>query len=97
MSPWLDAMNPESPVTFTAASTLGSASITLFTCSWIAFICAGDEPSRPMNTPVTTLLSPIGRNAFGTTRKSPMVPARQATQMSAETERCSRNHQSELP
>ena len=50
-----------------------------------------------MNAPKMTLLSPGGRNAFGTSRKSQIVPARQTTQMIGETQRCRRNHQSDPP
>ncbi len=50
-----------------------------------------------MNTPKMTLLSPGGRNALGTAMNSQTVPARQTTQINAETQRCRRNHQSDLP
>src|SRR5205807_3896967 len=62
-----------------------------------AFIGSGDEPSRAMNAPKITLLSPGGRKAFGTSVKSKMVPARQTTQMIGETQRWRRNHQSDAP
>ena len=48
-------------------------------------------------TPQTKLLSPTGKNALGTTMKSQTVPARQTTQINADTQRKRRNHQSDLP
>jgi hypothetical protein len=48
-------------------------------------------------TPQTKLLSPTGKNALGTTIKSQTVPARQTTQINADTQRKRRNHQSDLP
>ncbi len=48
-------------------------------------------------TPQMKLLSPGGRKAFGTAANSPTVPARQTTQMRAETQRWRRNHQSVRP
>jgi hypothetical protein len=50
-----------------------------------------------MMTPATTLLSPGGRKALGTITRSHTVPARQTIQVSAATQRCRRNHQSDLP
>src|SRR6266542_3576431 len=50
-----------------------------------------------MNAPKITLLSPGGRNAFGTSTKSKIVPARQTTQITGEIHRCRRNHQSDPP
>src|SRR6266498_1391612 len=50
-----------------------------------------------MNAPKITLLSPGGRNAFGTSTKSKIVPARQTTQITGEIHRCRRNHQSDSP
>ena len=51
----------------------------------------------PMKAPKMTLLSPGGRNALGTSTNSPIVPARQTTQITAEIHRCLRNHQSDPP
>ena len=50
-----------------------------------------------MKTPKITLLSPTGRNALGTTMNSPIVPARQTTQIAAATPRRRRNHPSDRP
>ena len=97
MIPWFDAMNWLSPVTSMVAMTLGFCNSTSSTRSCSSCICSGEEPSRPMNTPVTTLLSPGGKNAFGTTIKNQTVPARQTTQTSAEIQRCTRNQDKYLP
>src|SRR5688572_31490959 len=50
-----------------------------------------------MNAPKITLLSPGGKNDFGTSMKRTIVPARQSTQMTGEIQRCRRNHQSDAP
>jgi hypothetical protein len=50
-----------------------------------------------MKTPVTTLLSPGGKNALGTMIKNQTVPAKHATHTSVEIQRCSRNQVKYLP
>jgi hypothetical protein len=62
-----------------------------------ARICLGDDPSRPIITPQTKLLSPMGKKALGTTMKSQIVPPKQINQISADIQRKRRNHQSDLP
>ena len=85
------------PVIVNVARTLGSCRRTSSAWFWSARIWSGDDPSRPIMTPQMKLLSPGGRKALGTAAKRPTVPSRQTTQISAETQRCRRNHQSDLP
>jgi hypothetical protein len=95
--PWFDARNPVAPVIVKSVTTLGSLCNISSTRSWYSRICFGEEPSRAMNAPKITPLSPGGRNVFGTSMNSQIVPARQMTQITGEIQRCRRNHQSELP
>ncbi len=50
-----------------------------------------------MKTPKMKLLSPGGRKVLGIETNSRTVPARQATQIASEIQRCRRNHHSESP
>src|SRR4249919_574094 len=96
-SPWFDDRNALLPVIVKVAATAGSCRINSSARSWRSRISVGDEPSRPIMTPQTKLLSPTGKNDLGTTMKSQIVPARQTTQINADTQRKRRNHQSDLP
>ena len=95
--PWFDDRNALLPVIVNVAPTAGSCRINSSARSWRSCICSGEEPSRPIMTPQIKLLSPTGKNALGTTMNSQTVPARQTTQINAETQRWRRNHQSDLP
>ena len=97
-NPWFEARKLLFPVIVKVAATAGS---------WRMMppqpdpagrcICSGEEPSFPIMTPQTKLLSPTGRKALGTAAKSRTVPTMQPTQISAEIQRCRRNHHSDLP
>src|SRR5262245_15150354 len=96
-NPWFDERNAPLPVMVKVAATVGSCRINSSARSWRSRISLGDEPSRPIMTPQTKLLSPTGKKAFGTTVKSQTVPARQAVQINSDAQRKRRNHHKDLP
>ncbi len=95
--PWFEDRNAPFPVMVNAVTTFGSEWSIWSARSCSRCICSGDEPSRAMKTPKITLLSPTGRNALGTTRNSPTVPARQTAQIAAATARRRMNQPSDRP
>ena len=93
--PMLEGRKPVAPVIVKSIRTFGSVCSASSTWSWIARICWGEEPSRPMKAPKMTPLSPGGRKTLGIFMNRRTVPARQTAQTAREIQRRRRNHQSE--
>ncbi len=66
---WFDGMNSPSPLALNVVRTASFDCSTFSAASWFLRICSGDVPSCAIMMPMMKLLSPTGRNDFGTAVK----------------------------